>query len=69
MASEVEGPGSFHAIQCDVSQEDQIVEMFSKIRTEHARLDVCVNNAGAAHDAPILSGSYDHWRSMLNVSV
>ena len=68
MATEVEGPGSFHVIQCDVSKEDEIVEMFSKIRTEHGRLDVCVNNAGVAFNAPILSGSYDQWRSMMNVS-
>ena len=65
----MEGLGSFHVIQCDVSKEDQIVNMFSKIRTEHGGLDICVNNAGLAHDAPILTGSYDHWRSMLDVGL
>ena len=69
LSLELKGPGSFHPIQCDVSKEDQIVNMFRRIKEEHGRLDVCVNNAGLAHDAPILSGSYEQWRSMLDVSI
>ena len=43
--------------------------MFETIKTNHGRLDVCVNNAGLAHQAPILSGETWQWRNMLDVSM
>lgn len=30
-------------------------------------VDVCVNNAGLAHDAPLFSGETESWREMLEV--
>ena len=30
-------------------------------------VDVCVNNAGLAHDAPLFSGTTSDWKEMLEV--
>lgn len=43
--------------------------MFGKIKKEFGGVDVCVNNAGLSHDAPLLTGSTEQWRHMLDVNV
>ena len=54
-------------MKCDVSKQEEIVGMFETIKEKHGGVDLCVNNAGLAHDAPLLSGCYDQWRDMLDV--
>nr|KAG5713602.1 hypothetical protein BaRGS_024650 [Batillaria attramentaria] len=56
---------------CDVSQEDQVAAMFQQIRQDPnlGRVDVCINNAGLAHDAPLLTGQPSQWRHMFEVNV
>lgn len=61
--------GQFHVFQCDVAKEDQILAMFQHIKQQHGGVDICVNNAGLAHDAPLLSGDTDQWRNMFEVSL
>ncbi len=54
-------------MKCDVSKEEEIVGMFKTIKENHGGVDLCVNNAGLAYDAPLLSGNYDQWKAMLDV--
>ncbi|GBM32196.1 Dehydrogenase/reductase SDR family member 11 [Araneus ventricosus] len=62
-------PGRLVAIKCDVTQESEILSMFDQIRRTFGRLDICVNNAGLSHDAPLLTGNTEDWRNMLDVNV
>ena len=41
--------------------------MFEQIKKQYGGVDVCINNAGLGHDAPLLSGATEHWRNMLEV--
>lgn len=43
--------------------------MFSLIKEKLLGVDVCVNNAGLALDAPIIDGHYDDWEVMWQVRV
>ncbi|WAR23833.1 DHR11-like protein [Mya arenaria] len=61
--------GSLTAIKCDVSKEEDVLAMFEQIKKEYGGVDVCVNNAGLSHDAPLLSGATDQWRNMFDVNV
>ncbi|KAK6169166.1 hypothetical protein SNE40_020267 [Patella caerulea] len=63
--------GSLTAIRCDLSKEEDIVNMFKTIKSNESLcgVDVCINNAGLAHNAPILSGRTEQWREMLDVNV
>ncbi|GBN82221.1 Dehydrogenase/reductase SDR family member 11, partial [Araneus ventricosus] len=54
---------------CDLSQESEILSLFDEIRKTYGRLDVCINNAGLSHNAPLLSGTTAEWRNMLDVNV
>ena len=42
--------------------------MFGRIQSELGGVDVCINNAGLAHCAPLLSGSTADWKNMLDVN-
>ena len=41
--------------------------MMSAIKSQFGGADICINNAGLAHNAPLLSGSTEMWREMLEV--
>ncbi|PIK50630.1 putative dehydrogenase/reductase SDR family member 11 [Apostichopus japonicus] len=57
-------------VQCDVSQEAQVLEMFNKIRSEFGRVDICINNAGInLGNAGLLDGSTESWQQIINVNV
>ncbi len=54
-------------MRCDVTKEEEVLEMFEKIKAQTGGVDVCVNNAGLAHDAPLLAGATSDWREMIEV--
>ncbi|TRY57195.1 hypothetical protein DNTS_003278 [Danionella cerebrum] len=55
--------------KCDLCNEEEILSMFSAIKTLHQGVDVCVNNAGLAHNEPLLTGNTHAWRNMIDVNV
>ena len=55
--------------RCDVTKEDEVIDMFGKITAEHGGIDVLINNAGLTRDAPLLSGDVQSWNLMLQVSI
>jgi len=61
--------GRFHPVACNLRNEADILHMFAEIETLWGGVDVLINNAGLGHHAPLLSGSTDHWREMLEVNV
>uniref|UniRef100_A0A4W5LYP2 Dehydrogenase/reductase SDR family member 11 n=1 Tax=Hucho hucho TaxID=62062 RepID=A0A4W5LYP2_9TELE len=61
--------GTLIPYKCDLSCEEDILSMFSAIKTLHQGVDVCINNAGLAHNEPLLSGKTDSWRNMIDVNV
>lgn len=42
-------PGTFHIIQCDVTNESEIKETFKRIHQEIGPVSVLINNAGVLH--------------------
>ncbi|XP_035222760.1 dehydrogenase/reductase SDR family member 11-like [Stegodyphus dumicola] len=61
--------GRLIAIKCDLTKESEILSMFQEIRQKFDRVDVCINNAGMSHDAPLLTGDTNQWRQILEVNV
>uniref|UniRef100_A0A9R1SD46 Dehydrogenase/reductase SDR family member 11 n=2 Tax=Cyprinus carpio TaxID=7962 RepID=A0A9R1SD46_CYPCA len=60
--------GTLIPYKCDLCNEEEILSMFSAIKTLHQGVDVCINNAGLAHNEPLLSGRTEGWRNMIDVS-
>ena len=61
--------GSVFPIKCDLTRREDVETMFSLIKEKLLGVDVCVNNAGLALDAPIIDGQYDDWDVMWQVRV
>ena len=56
-------------MKCDLRNEQEILDMFKMIKQNLGGVDVCVNNAGMANAAPLLSGETKDWREMIDVSI
>ena len=55
-------------MKCDVRKEEDILSMMSAIKSQFGGADICVNNAGLSHNAPLLTSDTEKWREMLEVS-
>jgi hypothetical protein len=56
-------------VACDVSQEDQVVDMVQKAMDQYGRIDVLVNNAGVGVYKPVLEASGEDWDHCLSVNL
>ncbi|GIY87988.1 hypothetical protein CDAR_66501 [Caerostris darwini] len=61
--------GKLVGVKCDLTQENDILETFDYIKRKYNRLDVCINSAGLSHDSPLLSGSTEYFRNMLETNI
>lgn len=56
-------------IPADLRDEGDVQRVFAAVRERWGGVDVLVNNAGLGHMAPLVSGSTEHWREMLELNV
>lgn len=67
---EIEGLGvRAYAHEADVSQEDQVVGMVSRMVGELGTIDIMVANAGLQRDAPSTEMTIEQWRKVLDVNL
>src|SRR5215216_5081053 len=67
---EPEAPGAL-AIQADVTDDDQVREMYASARDELGRIDVLFNNAGISppDDGSVLETSLESWQRVQDVNL
>lgn len=58
-----------YAHEADVSQEDQVVDMVSRMVKEFGTIDVMVANAGLQRDSPLTEMTLDQWHKVLDVNL
>lgn len=61
--------GDAIAIQGDVSQEDQVNNMFQQIFDQYGTIDILVNNAGLQQDANLVDMTLTQWQKVLDVNL
>ncbi|WP_406334388.1 SDR family oxidoreductase [Streptomyces sp. NBC_00203] len=67
---EIEGFGvRAYAHEADVSQEDQVTDMVSRMVQEFGTIDVMVANAGLQRDAPLTDMTMEQWHKVLDVNL
>ncbi|KAB7501012.1 Dehydrogenase/reductase SDR family member 11, partial [Armadillidium nasatum] len=60
--------GTFLPVQCDVTKDEDIYNLFDKIKETFGGVDVCVNNAGMVGcGLDLLNGTPEEWRQISNV--
>lgn len=57
------------AVRADVSREEQVLAMFSRVLQEFGTVDILVNNAGLQRDAPIDLMTIEQWNTVINVNL
>jgi glucose 1-dehydrogenase len=57
------------AIAADVSNEQQVRDMFERTLGEFGSLDILVNNAGLQKDAPFHEMTTEQWDTVMNVNL
>jgi NAD(P)-dependent dehydrogenase (short-subunit alcohol dehydrogenase family) len=65
-----DSPGDL-ALACDVTDEDQVAELYARVRGEYGRIDVLFNNAGISpsDDASVLETGLDAWQRVQDVNL
>ena len=56
-------------IQCDVSKEADVQQMFASTVAEFGSVDILVNNAGIQKDAPFQEMTLDQWNLVLGINL
>jgi glucose 1-dehydrogenase len=57
------------AIKADVSKEDEVQAMFTKMLAEFGTIDILVNNAGLQKDAPFHEMTTEQWNTVIDVNL
>jgi glucose 1-dehydrogenase len=57
------------AIKADVSKEDEVQAMFTKMLAEFGTIDILVNNAGLQKDAPFHEMTIEQWNTVIDVNL
>jgi len=57
------------AIDCDVSEPEQVDDMVAEVAKKFGRLDALVNNAGVADFRPISETTFEQWRTVMSTNL
>ena len=58
-----------HGYVCDVTREEQVTEMVSRIEKEVGVIDILVNNAGIIKRIPMTEMTAEQWRQVIDVDL
>ena len=61
--------GKCHIVPCDLSNKNEISELFSKSEEVLGQIDILVNNAGITKDNIFLRMSDQEWEDVLNINL
>ena len=65
----IEKGGKGMLCQCDVSKEDEVINMFKEVTDKYGTVDILVNNAGIQVDAPFTEMTLDAWEAEIGVNL
>jgi NAD(P)-dependent dehydrogenase (short-subunit alcohol dehydrogenase family) len=63
------GPGAAYGVPLDVTDAAAVQVSYGKVRDEHGRLDLVVNNAGIATGGAIDELTFEHWNATIDVNL
>ena len=70
VVGEIQKAGSrAYAHRADVSDENQVQDMFRKMFSEFGTIDILINNAGLQKDAPFDEMTLDDWKLVIDVNL
>ncbi len=64
----IKGPGTFVPVKCDVTKEQEVIQMMKLAEEKFGGIDVCINNSGLNHATTILEGNVEDWKSIMETN-
>ncbi|XP_033214082.1 farnesol dehydrogenase-like [Belonocnema kinseyi] len=61
--------GTFHAFECDVSKQDDVIKAFDWIKKNLGMVNVLVNNAGVTAFGKIIDSDKETWEKLFGLNV
>ncbi|KAB7503575.1 Dehydrogenase/reductase SDR family member 11 [Armadillidium nasatum] len=61
--------GSLLPVKCDLTKEEDIRNLFDKIKKEFGGVDICINNAGLGNGNKLLDSTVEEMREMIDVNI
>jgi len=59
----------FYAYQCDLGKRDSIYTFLEKLKADHPRIDILINNAGHILRKPVAEHPDDYWDTIININL
>ncbi len=59
----------FYAYQCDLSNRDSIYTFLQKVKADHPKIDILINNAGHILRKPVAEHPDDYWDTIININL
>lgn len=59
----------FYAYQCDLGNRDSIYSFLEKVKGDHPRIDILINNAGHILRKPVAEHPDEYWDTIINVNL
>ena len=70
VAKAVEAAGKkFYAYQADFSNRESIYAFLNKVKTDHPRIDIIINNAGHIMREPVATHPDDYWDKIIDINL
>lgn len=81
VSSKPEAPGSalekavtaagrkYYSYQCDLTDRDSIYAFVKKVKEDHPRIDILINNAGHIMRAPAAEHPDDYWDTIIDINL
>ncbi|KAB7508040.1 (-)-isopiperitenol/(-)-carveol dehydrogenase, mitochondrial [Armadillidium nasatum] len=61
--------GSLLPVKCDLTKEEDIRNLFDKIKKEFGGVDICINNAGLSNGKKLLDSTVEEMKELTNVNI
>jgi len=70
VAKAVEAAGrKFYAYQADFSERDSLYAFLNKVKADHPRIDIIINNAGHIMREPAATHPDEYWDTIININL
>ena len=61
--------GKASSFKCDVSKEDEVIQMFADTISKYGTVDILINNAGLQKDAKFTEMTLEQWNMVIGVNL
>lgn len=59
----------YYGYQCDLSDRASVYSFLEKVKTDHPRIDILINNAGNIMRQPAAEHSDEYWDTIININL